>query len=125
MLMEPIAVSALHNHIVSLMNVLRASDERFVFIADIAGKDDFLRTVLFRHPDFYGGRPQKMAYIGKTYLKAFLQFNNLVVIAGYKMLQHSIGIVHRIGAEALPIYLHVLPFCSSTPPLSPECGHSP
>ena len=55
-----------------------------------------------------------MAYIGKTYLKAFLQFNNLVVIAGHKMLQHSIGIVHRIERRH---FRFTCTFCLSVLPL--------
>ena len=115
MAVEPVPVGALHHHIICLGNVLRIADQRLVHISDVAGKYNLFGASVFRQPHLNKCRAQQVACIRKPDLHPLRKSYNLIVLAGHKVLQNSLCIIHRVERRLLrtagPLCLPVLPLC--------------
>ena len=110
-LVEPVAVGALGEDIVGLVNVLGVPDDGLVLVADVARKDDFTGFALFSQPHLGAGRTQQVAGVGKAHLHPGHRLYELAIFAGFQMgegffrVSHGIEGLHRgtVGPFALLI----------------------
>ena len=95
-LVMAVSVGALHDHVIRLVNVLGIADQGLVLVADIAGKDDFLRHAVFGGPDLDGRRAQKMAHVRETQGDIAVQLEHLAVSHPFKQFQHAQRVVDGV-----------------------------
>ena len=112
-LVEPVAVGALHDHVVGLVDVLRVPDDGLVPVAQVAGKNNLFGDPVLREPQLHTGGAQQMARVHEAQADSFAQIYQLVVLTGGHQLQGRLGVcdgvegLHRRPAR--PLALLVLP----------------
>ena len=113
-LVEPVAVGALREDVVCLLDVLGIPDNGLVVVADVAGKDDLPGLAPLGKPDFRTGGAQQMPGVGETKAGgAGKDVQLLAVLAGDQLLQGQLRILHSVQRlhrrAAGPLALLVLP----------------
>ena len=73
--MAPVTICGFHHHIICTLHILRITDQRLMYISNIAGKYDLLLCIfLFVTQTSIDGGSQQMACIHKTYLDSTCRF---------------------------------------------------
>ena len=97
--MQPVAVGALHHHVVGLGEKLGVADDGLVGVADVAGKDQFLLHLPLPHPQLDGGGAQQVPRVLKPGPHPVGDLHKLAVAAGGQQGQDPLRVLH--GVEGL------------------------
>ena len=96
LLVVPVAVGGLHDHVVRPLEQHRVPDDGLVDVADVSGEDDGLPHVPFMELHRNGSGAQQVARVGKGGGHALAHADLLVVLAGMDVGHGAHGVLHGV-----------------------------
>ena len=106
-----VAVGALHDHEVRLMEELRVADDGLIHVANVAGEDDGAHLAALGDRQLHAGGAKQMAGINALHADALAQIHLFAVFAGGEKFLHPQSVLHGVqrlhhrpaGAEVLAV----------------------
>ena len=94
--MISVAVSRLHDNIISRLEVLRILDKRLICITYISGEYDLNLSSILLSKYLYARRAQKMSDIHKSHLDVIVDLYDLLIITRHELLHDIDNALHTV-----------------------------